>query len=655
MEGQREIRLKSLYVTNFKGQPSLKIDDFSKAKRIYGANGVGKTTILDSVLWLLFDKDSDGKSKFKIKKIVDEDGKEETGVDAVVEASFVVGKQEVTFKKALVEKWTKKKGYAKKVFSGNTTEHWINGVPTPRKTDYVAAVREICPENIFKLLTSSSHFCEKMSWEKRQELLLEIFGDITDLEVIESNKDLADLADIITDTKVEDHKKIIKARKTEINKQLEKIPVRIDQEKVGMPIIVGLDKENVEQLTDDLAKSIKSKNEKIVEFESGGGILTKKDQIQKIQTEIQKNINAHQNKVNGLIQEKSDKLGEFKMEKVDLVVSEKNESRLIDLTSSIIEKIDSDLVVLVKKFNKAKENTFDINSVCATCGRGYDLKNKGDVDAVKTLLKEFNLNLSDTLDRINGEGKYLKSERLSQEKKLKEFKKAKKDVQAKIDKINTEIESLESGIKSLKEKINDEIKENTKLQGQIDKLNKEIEKLKSGSKEEVEKLKADVCNLEIRQNENNKSVSSLEFHAESTKRIDELKAEERKLATGYEKLEKDLFVAEKFVKTKIEMLQDKINAGFKITRWKMFEEQMNGGIDDKMCEPMLNGVPYSQGLSNSERIKVGIDIITTIRKHFNVIPFLFVDNAESVTDLPNIDGQLIELIVSKKDKVLRFE
>ena len=60
-------------------------------------------------------------------------------------------------------------------------------------------------------------------------------------------------------------------------------------------------------------------------------------------------------------------------------------------------------------------------------------------------------------------------------------------------------------------------------------------------------------------------------------------------------------------------------------------------------------------MSNSQEIKVGLDVIRTLSKHYGISTPIFVDNCESITELPPMDGQVIRLIVSAGDKELRIE
>jgi hypothetical protein len=101
------------------------------------------------------------------------------------------------------------------------------------------------------------------------------------------------------------------------------------------------------------------------------------------------------------------------------------------------------------------------------------------------------------------------------------------------------------------------------------------------------------------------------------------------------------------------MLEGKINSKFHMARFKLFEVQVNGALAE-CCETTFNGVPYSN-LNNGARLNIGLDIINTLAEHYGFSPPVWLDNAESVTDILPTKGQQIRLIVSAADKKLRVE
>ena len=65
----KNIQIKKLSIINFKGIEKMEID-FSGKTNISGDNATGKTTIFDSITWLLFGKDSQDRKDFDIKNTV---------------------------------------------------------------------------------------------------------------------------------------------------------------------------------------------------------------------------------------------------------------------------------------------------------------------------------------------------------------------------------------------------------------------------------------------------------------------------------------------------------------------------------------------------------------------------------------------------------
>jgi hypothetical protein len=69
----------------------------------------------------------------------------------------------------------------------------------------------------------------------------------------------------------------------------------------------------------------------------------------------------------------------------------------------------------------------------------------------------------------------------------------------------------------------------------------------------------------------------------------------------------------------------------------------------------VGGVGYNSGLNNAARINGGLDVIRTLQKHYGIAPPVVIDNRESCTEIPAMDCQIVNLIVSPQDKTLRIE
>jgi small-conductance mechanosensitive channel len=128
------------------------------------------------------------------------------------------------------------------------------------------------------------------------------------------------------------------------------------------------------------------------------------------------------------------------------------------------------------------------------------------------------------------------------------------------------------------------------------------------------------------------------------KRIAQLQEEEQTLAQQVANVEKMQFTIENFIKDKIDRLETAINAKFKMVQFKMFEEQLNGGLKET-CVAMVNGVPYTD-INTASKINAGIDIINTLSDFYGVTAPVIIDNRESITEIIPTNSQIISLIVS---------
>lgn len=138
------------------------------------------------------------------------------------------------------------------------------------------------------------------------------------------------------------------------------------------------------------------------------------------------------------------------------------------------------------------------------------------------------------------------------------------------------------------------------------------------------------------------------------KRMDKLREDARKAGEQLEALDKLLFLCDEFTRYKVQLIEDSINGQFRLVRFRLFEEQINGGLTD-CCEATVGGVPYGKNLNDGARVNAGLDVIAALSDHYGVRVPLFIDNAETVTSLIRVETQVVRLAVSESDKELRCE
>jgi len=111
------LRLRKIHIENFKGIKQLAID-FQNRTVISGQNATGKTTIMDSFTWLLFNKDSEGKSDFDIRPN-DRQGKPIDNVVIKVSAVLEADGKDILLTKTQEQNWVKKRGSEVSQLQGN--------------------------------------------------------------------------------------------------------------------------------------------------------------------------------------------------------------------------------------------------------------------------------------------------------------------------------------------------------------------------------------------------------------------------------------------------------------------------------------------------------------------------------------------------------
>lgn len=649
------MKILSLNLKNFKGIRNFTLDTQGGNVSISGDNATGKTTLFDSVLWLLFGKDSQNKKDFDIKTL-DGNNKPIPGLDHEVEGVFSeINGRQLTLKKSYKEKYTRKRGTAVTEFTGHTTDHYIDGVPVPEK-DYLAKIAEIAREDIFKLLTNPAYFNENLKWTERRNIIMEVCGDVSDEDVIASNESLAKLPEILHGRKLEDHKKVIAARRAEINEELKKIPVRIDEATRGLPDINGIDPNEYTGKIVVLKARAKEKNAEISRIQGGGEVAEKTKTLREVEGRILDLKNKHRTEADKRVQGKRTELNKVRDKVSELQRETQDHQRTISGNRNLISRDEDQITKIRTEWNLVNGEHFEFEQTdrCPACGQS--LRNKDLVSAREKALAQFNQEKAQRLEEINATGKQYKAdmERLRGENESLEVKVS--DLESERDAARIKEESLLAEMEALAKEGGD-ITENpayTQALKEKDELENQIRELASGNAGQVTGIKAEITVLENEIVFCEKVLAQVDQYNKGQKRIEELKEQEKSLAVEYGKLEGELYLTDEFIRAKVAMLEEKINNRFKMARFKLFDVQVNGGVAE-CCETLFNGVPYSSGLNNAARINVGLDIINTLSEHYSFVAPVFIDNAEAVTKLIETRGQLISLVVSEQDKKLRIE
>lgn len=642
------IFLKKLIINNFKGIKELNID-FSKVTNIQGQNALGKTSIFDAFTWLMFDKDSKNRTTFDIKPL-DENNNVIRGLNPTVTAVLDIDGQEIKLTKTYKEKWTKKRGEVEKTFTGNETIYEINDVPV-KKTEYQNKISEIADEKQFKLLTNPYYFSDSLNWKEARQLILEVAGDITTDQVIDSNNELEPLR---VELESQDIETIMKSKKATIKKLSDRkkdIPVRINECDRS---IVDIDFKAIKTEVETLNTSLEKIEDSLLDSSKGNDqILKDKETIFSIKKQIQ---DIHQQAINrgsakklelmDKLRTAENEVNDFRMKLINVDNEKKSKEYQKDTVTKERDRLRAEYV------GKQEEtlDTSSINTECPTCKRPFETN---DIEAKRQeLLENFNLNKSKVLKDIQAKGFAAKAEVEKLETELEELNKQSTELLGIIQDKNMKAAQIKSEIEKLKVKPIYLVTDSETLEV----LNKDIEeleaKISSPNDTNVDELRSKKRELVNQINELNKTLAKEGLNKDLEIRKQELLEEEKELGIEIAKQEKTLMLCELFIKTRVNMLESNINSKFKNVRFKLFDIQVNGGVNET-CEALVNGVPFSNA-NTAGQINAGLDIIDTLSKHFGVQAPIFIDNRESVNELIDIDSQIINLVVTK-DNPLKIE
>ena len=648
----REIVLRSLYLQNFKGIRDRKVE-FSKNTQILGANGTGKSTLFDSWLYLLFGKDSRNQSDFEIKTL-DADGKPYHNLDHSVEAVLAVDGQEVTLKKVYSEKWTKTRGSAHAEFSGHTTDYYIDGVPVKQK-EYKARVDSIADEGVFRLVTSPTYFNEVLDWKTRRKILLEVCGDLSDADVFNSDESLSQLPSILGNHTVDQHRAIIKSKQKEINAELDKIPVRIDEAQRSKPNTEGLSESELSAQVDLLRKQVADKEAELSRLNSGGEVAQQEKRKLEIEAELAQIKHDAQAGVLEKIQEQNRLVLKLSMDVEQL-------EQDIQRTENRIKSNEDTLVLLRKERERLQGQWYEASGrefkpshddTCPTCGQA--LPEEQVKEANDKALAAFNVERSERIAKITEEGKAAAASILKLEEENESLAIKLKQQAHAMDSLTHQLSAEKAALQRLKLGVMDtkDIPEYVAKLPEYEAVCGKILELHKSAQAGIDRVQFDLSELRMKLREAESTLSSFGQVRTLDQRIADLSKQEKELARQYERLEMELHLCEEFVRAKVNLLETKINSKFRMARFMLFEDQINGGLQET-CETTVNGVPYNS-LNHAARINAGLDVMTTLSEHYGIKAPVFVDGAESVTDPLETGGQMILLRVSKDDRVLRIE
>lgn len=580
---------------------------FSQKTIIKAKNGVGKSTIANAYMWLMFGCDMDLHDNPMVRRL--ENGVPTDG-DVSVTAEFDMDGKIVTAKK--VQKRTYKKDGSS--YSDDNT-YYVNEVPKTLK-DFNAYFD--CDMKALLICSNIGAFIGKKDKEMREYLFSKV-ENITDYDIAARNPALADLVPLLQQYKVEEIEAMNKAGIAKAKKDVPLYDGMIAEKERDVALKKAVPVSDLELARNSLKEQIAKEQSLFNDLQAandeysnlGTEIMNLKFQLSDMERKANEESASEERELAAKVSEKSNEILAYERSiasaetKIDFEKREHDKAR---------ENVEQEKI----KYVSARKREFDETSlVCQYCGQEYPSEKK---DALRA---EFESHKAEELKAITERGTYfsnlakehedtavkLYAEIAESRKKIEELK-AERDKLAKkkVSPINVySIPGYENLVRLIEEK------EKKYASFDASKAN--------DHKATIDKLKSELMEVEIK-------IASSDYSADEN-RLSELKGKRLDAEQAIADCEKVLDLLNELAKCKNETLSAEINSKFDMVKWKLFDYAKNGGYKN-CCIPTVEGKSILSLESNKANRLIGaMDIVNSIQKMEKLNCPVFVDDAEA--------------------------
>lgn len=640
----RNITLNRLAMENFKCHRYLNLVFNGGCASIYGDNAAGKTSVYDALTWLLFGKDSkgNGEKNIDIKPLNAAGEVADHSAITSVEAEFVVDGESVTFRRTYKEIWTTRRGSSTEVYDGNSSEYFVDGVPQ-KKYAYDDRIKELVPEETFRLLTSVSYFAGDLKWQNRRGILFDMTGRRSDREIMAMDPRFEPLLVGMGKLSLDDYRKKLTSERRGFTGIKDQTPARLDECQKSVRDLTGLDFAGAKAVLADLEQRQRDISSQIVSLDHDSAADSKRLEIREVELE-RKRLDAENAAFRDRQMAAAPDLDFLRRQRTALVNRLANAQALLNSAEKMV-------VSREQSINDSRARWVSVNSeafsggTCPTCGQQLPFEQ---LQAATSAFEQQKKNRLDEIMRTANSQMEAKAQAENQAKSLREEINA---LEKEIQQADASIVAAESA-RVVPVDMDGYAESVKRIQNRITALNGELSAMMGSKADARECLRQELASVQNAISETQVVLGKESVLEYSKKRMEEIQAEARNAAEALERIDQMLYLADEYTRYKTQFVESSVNNLFRIARFRLFREQANGGVEER-CDVVCDGVPYV-GLNNGAQINVGIDIINTLSRHYGVCVPLFVDNAESVTRLESACGQVIRLVVSESDKELRL-
>lgn len=658
----KKIIFKSLSLLNFKGIRNLHVSFGENLTVISGRNAAGKTSIADAIMWVLFDVGYDG-NKLE-PKTFDKNHEIIKEIPHEAELTLLVDGDQIVLKRSLSDAWKGDK-------CTNTYKYYVNGDVTTAG-DFKKVVESICPDSVFRRISSATNFCS-LPWQKQRELLESLADKYTTQDITQGDERFDFVVEELKKKTIADLIHHIKYKRKEVQKQLDAVPVRLAELNKSLPEA---------QDWDALSAEKTKLNDKLVELANkmqairiGGADKVRYDGILK---KIEFAEKRKRNMEHGAMNLATEQATKHQSDVITTNIAVKKAQSLVDDLKATMRGYTESEIHAKDKKEECERKVVDINNrldelsksrwswnaedgICPHCGQplpaedverikkeSKDRFNERKSNASKKIQEEFNGIQQEYTDAKNLLEK-LDNDRMVTTNQLMKANKTLKEAEFKKLEVDAEKPKTYEQILAEKEEYQQVVKEIADLQAELNKP--------SASSDENAKMLAELEKerepIGIRYNEVLELLATKETYDRISELIEKAKQDKESYQNQLDELDEQLDLANEYNKKSCQLLEENVNGHFSYVKWAMFTQDLDGNMKP-YCECYHDGVPYSR-LNGAAKVNAGIDIANTFSRFYQVSAPMVLDECESVNDpIYSGDQQQIRLKVTTDDK-LKFE
>lgn len=648
----KKIALLRLKLENFKACALLTLNFNGRDAVIYGANGAGKSTVYNALTWLLFDKiacdDGTVMASPDIKPLgPDGEVADHTAVTSV-EATFAVDGQSVTLRREYMERWESKRGSREKTMNGHTSNYFWNGVPLQLQDFKARLSATLAPEDLFWALSNVHWFGRGMDWKARRNMLADVCGLPDDMAVLAANAErFPGLAEAMNGLPLPDFRKKVDTERSKLEKARSNYPARLDEIRKTIQQYDKTDFDALRVMRSSRETEIQQRTDDLSKLDNGTLIASTRNELQGVNNQRQQLELENQRYRQSQTPPPDNRRPELEKSLSQWRTAQADAERRVTTEQSLMERLDAQIQALRVDWSNANAKTFT-DAVCPTCGQTLP------PDAQEMARRKFEANKEYDMAHICDQANELKANREAAQKRKEEAERAAENARQNAASVTDQLQRLPAAqmpiVTDLPNYASDMAAYNQKMAG----LQAQISALEAQSAESRAALEKEIARLRFEKAKLDEAIAGESVLKNSKAREEELLQAMSNAAEELSALDKWRDIAEAFTRFKAEYVESGVNGHFQTVRFKLFQPQVNGGLKE-CCDVYVGGARLDHGLNTGSEYNAGIDVINALSEHYGVRVPLFVDGAESVSDLLSIDTQIILLVVSRDDKELRME